>query len=126
MTLARRKKPARCPDGLPPKVRPRPPQERPATDLRREAAQRECQIRIPGICTPHPEDCVLAHAQTPAGIRGGGQKAPDLIGAWACSACHNEYDRRTRKVDADFARMCFYEGVLRTQAILIAEGKVKW
>lgn len=95
-------------------------------NLRKEAAFRECQVRIPGICRAHPEDCVLAHAQTPAGIRGMGQKAPDLIGAWACSACHDEYDRRTRKVDVDFARMCFYEGVLRTQAVLIAEGKVKW
>jgi hypothetical protein len=31
MTLVRRKKPARCPDGLPPKVRPRPPQDFKAT-----------------------------------------------------------------------------------------------
>lgn len=125
MTLARRKK-RPVADGLPPKVRPRPVQEKAAVNLRTEAAHRECQIRIPGICRSHPDDCVLCHAQTPAGIRGMGQKAPDLIAAWGCSACHNEYDRRTRHVDADFARMCFYEGVLRTQQILIAEGKIKW
>lgn len=55
-----------------------------------------------------------------------GQKAPDLLGAWACSECHNEYDRRTRRLDADQARFWFYEGVIRTQQALIAEGKVKW
>lgn len=96
------------------------------TDLRKEPAGRECQVRMPGICRPHPEDCVLAHCQTPAGIRGMGQKAPDLLGAWACSACHDEYDRRTRNVDVDQARLWFYEGLLRTQAQLIKEGKVKW
>lgn len=123
--LARRKK--RPPqEGLPPKVRPRPVQEQPATNLRKEAANRMCQVRIPGVCRARHDDCVLAHAQTPAGIRGMGQKAPDLIGAWACSACHNEYDRRTRLLEVDFVRLCFYEGVLRTQAILIAEDKIKW
>lgn len=100
--------------------------ERHETDLRKEAAYRECQIRIPGVCRSHPEDCVLCHAQTPAGIRGMGQKSHDLIAAFGCSACHDEYDRRTRKVEAEFARQCFYEGVLRTLNILINEGKVKW
>lgn len=96
------------------------------TNLRKEAAFRECQVRIPNVCRPHPEDCVLAHLQYPAGVRGMGQKAPDLLGAWACSACHDEVDRRTRKVDVDFARLCMYEGVIRTQQVLIREGKVKW
>lgn len=125
MTLARRKK--RPPqEGLPPRVRPRPVQEKPATNLRREAAGRMCQVRIPGVCRAREDDCVLAHLQYPAGVRGMGQKAPDLLGAWACTPCHNEVDRRTRVVEADFARTCMYEGVIRTQQILIAEGKVKW
>jgi hypothetical protein len=125
MTLARRKK-RPVAEGLPPKVRPRPPQGRPATDLRKEAAHRMCQVRIPGVCQAQEGDCVLAHLQYPAGVRGMGQKAPDLLGAWACTACHNEVDRRTRHVDVEFARTCMYEGVIRTQQILIQEGKVKW
>lgn len=125
MTLARRKKRPEV-EGLPPKVRPRPPQEKHATDLRREATNRTCQVRIPGVCNPRPDDCVLAHLQYPAGVRGMGQKAPDLLGAWACSACHDEVDRRTRRVEVEFARQCMYEGVIRTQQILIAEGKVRW
>lgn len=125
MTLAKRKKAPKV-EGLPPKVRPRPPQEKPATDLRKEAAGRMCQVRIPGVCKAREDDCVLAHLQYPAGVRGMGQKAPDLLGAWACSACHDEVDRRTRHVEADFARMCMYEGVIRTQQQLIQEDKVKW
>lgn len=96
------------------------------TNLRKAAAFRTCQVRMPGICNHREDDCVLAHLQTPAGVRGMGQKAPDLLGAWACSECHNEYDRRTRRVDVNDARMWFYEGVIRTQLQLINEGVVKW
>lgn len=96
------------------------------SNLRKEPAGRTCLVRMEGICTHAAGDCVLAHAQTPAGIRGTSQKAPDLLGAWACHACHNEYDRRTRRLDVDQARLWFYEGILRTQAVLIAEGKVTW
>lgn len=100
--------------------------ERNTIDLRKEAAGRTCMVRLPGICTHREDDCVLAHCQTPAGIRGMGQKAHDLLGAWACHACHNEYDRRTRLLDVDQVRLWFYEGCLRTQQTLIDEGKVKW
>lgn len=100
--------------------------ERNETNLRREAAHRTCMVRMPGICTHREDDCVLAHLQTPAGVRGMGSKAHDLLGAWACSACHDEYDRRTRRLDVDQARLWFYEGVIRTQQQLIDEGKVRW
>jgi hypothetical protein len=96
------------------------------TNLRKEAAGRTCMIRMPNICNHREDDCVLCHAQSPTGIRGMGQKSPDLIAAWGCSQCHDEYDRRTRRIDVDQARFYFYEGVLRTQAQLILEGKVKW
>ena len=52
-------------------------------------------------------------------------KPNDLFGAWACSACHDEIDRRTRRTDAGEAHMAHLEGVIRTQAALIAEGKLK-
>lgn len=95
------------------------------TNLRREAIGRTCQVRMPG-CTQPDNDCVLAHAHTPKGIRGMGQKAPDLLGAWACSPCHLEYDRATHRFEKDQAAFWFYEGCLRTQAILISEKKVHW
>lgn len=66
----------------------------------------------------------LAHCRM-AGICGTGMKPDDLIGAWACSACHDEIDRRTHNLDNKDARLYHLEGVIRTQAILLKEGKIK-
>lgn len=92
-------------------------------DITQAAAGRTCQVRMPGICRSRPDDCVLAHAHFP-GLRGTAGKAFDFLGAWACSGCHDEYDRRTRHVDSASAQLWFYEGVLRTQNILLEEGAV--
>ena len=94
------------------------------TNLRKEAQGRECQVRLPGICNGNSETVVLAHYRM-AGLCGVGMKPNDLFGAWACSACHDEIDRRTRRTDASEAHMAHLEGVIRTQAALIAEGKLK-
>lgn len=94
------------------------------TNLRKEAKGRECQVRLPGICNGNPETTVLAHFRM-AGICGTGMKPNDLFGAWCCSSCHDEIDRRTRKTDADYAKLSFLEGVIRTQATLMSEGKVR-
>ncbi|MDE9484041.1 DUF1364 domain-containing protein [Xenorhabdus bovienii] len=92
-------------------------------NLRKEARGRECQVRIPGICNGNSETVVLAHYRM-AGICGTGMKPPDLFGAWACSACHDEIDRRTRLTGTDYAHMAHLEGVIRTQSILLSEGKI--
>jgi hypothetical protein len=94
-------------------------------DLRKEAKGRECQVRLPDVCNFNPETTVLAHLRL-AGITGRGQKAPDLLGAWACSSCHAEVDRQTKKLERDFVRLAFHEGIARTQYALSQEGKVKW
>ncbi|MGL5386661.1 MAG: DUF1364 domain-containing protein [Serratia sp. (in: enterobacteria)] len=91
--------------------------------LTKEARGRECQIRIPGICNQNDETTVPAHYRL-AGTCGTAIKPPDTQIAWACSACHDEVDRRTRKIDSDTARLYHAEGVMRTQYILIAEGKL--
>lgn len=91
--------------------------------LTKAARGRECQVRIPGICNGNPETTVLAHYRL-AGTCGMGIKPHDLLGAWACSSCHDEIDRRTRRIDADSAALAHLEGVIRTQAILIKEGMV--
>jgi hypothetical protein len=95
------------------------------TDLRQEARGRPCQVRLPGICNGDDFSTVLAHVRL-AGVTGMGQKAPDLLAAWCCAACHNEADRRTRELETDFVRLAFLEGVIRTQNLLYREGKVKW
>ena len=95
-------------------------------NLRNAAKGRECQIRIPEVCNRNNETTVLAHYRQ-IGISGMGMKAPDLLGAWACSDCHDAVDRRRHTdLDFDFVRLCHLEGVIRTQAKLIEEGLIKW
>lgn len=93
------------------------------TKLTKAARGRDCQIRMPGICNGNPETTVLAHYRM-AGTCGVGIKPNDLQGAWACSGCHDEIDRRTRVMDADTARHMHAEGVMRTQAALMSEGLI--
>lgn len=92
-------------------------------DLRKEAKGRECQVRLPLICNHNSETTVLAHYRL-AGLNGVGQKPDDIFGAFCCSSCHDECDRRTRKLELDFVRLAHAEGVFRTQAILRKEGKL--
>ena len=92
--------------------------------IRKAARGRECQVRLPGLCNGNSETVVLAHYRM-AGICGTGMKPHDLLGAWACSACHDEIDRRTRQIPAEDARRYHLEGMVRTLATLIAEGAVK-
>lgn len=94
------------------------------TKLTRAARGRDCQVRIPGVCNGNPETTVLAHYRM-AGTCGVGCKPNDLQGAWACSACHDVIDGRVRiAADRDILRLWHLEGVMRTQDILIREGKV--
>jgi len=94
-------------------------------NLREHARGQFCAVRLPGICNGNAETTVLAHVRL-SGISGMGLKSPDLLGAWACSSCHDEIDRRTRELEADFVKLAFYEGILRTQAALIESEVVTW
>ena len=78
-------------------------------------------VRLAGVCNQDPETVVLAHVRMP-GITGGGQKAPDLLGAWACSACHAYADghKSNTRTQRDFL-----EGVIRTQYRLLQDGAIK-
>ena len=91
--------------------------------LTKLARGRECQVRL-SCCNYNTETTVLAHYRL-AGTCGVGMKPNDLQGAWACSACHDEIDRRTRNFDNEFVRLAHAEGVFRTIAILIKEGAIK-
>lgn len=93
-------------------------------NLCKAARGRECQVRIPGVCNGNAETSVLAHIRI-AGLCGTGIKPPDLIATIACSSCHDEIDRRTRLVDAEYAKECALEGMARTQVIWLKEGLVK-
>lgn len=84
----------------------------------------QCTVRLPGICNRNPETVVLAHYRLP-GHCGTGVKPPDFMGAYACSACHDEADRRTRHLEADFVQAAFAEGVMRTLVRLAEKGLLK-
>jgi hypothetical protein len=93
--------------------------------LRKEARGRGCTVRIPNVCNFNSETVVLAHIRL-AGISGMGMKSPDLLGAWACSACHDEIDGRTHKsgLSRDELRLAHYDGMARTIVQLEKEGLV--
>jgi len=93
------------------------------TKLTKAARGRECQIRLEGICNGNSETTVLAHYRM-AGTCGVGFKPNDLQGAWACSSCHDACDSRGNALSREEVRQRHAEGVMRTQAILIKEGKV--
>jgi hypothetical protein len=94
-------------------------------NLRKEARGRGCTVRIPGVCNFNSETVVLAHIRL-AGISGMGMKSPDLLGAWACNACHDEIDGRTHKsgLSRDELRLAHYDGMARTIVQLEKEGLV--
>lgn len=91
--------------------------------LTKLARGRECQVRLP-CCNHNPETTVLAHFRL-AGICGIGMKPHDILGAWACSTCHDEIDRRTRLFPVEIARLAHAEGVVRTINALIKDGNLK-
>jgi len=93
-------------------------------NLRKQAKGRDCTVRLQGICNHNPETTVLAHIRM-AGLSGMGMKADDLLGAWACSNCHDAIDRRSNTdLDRDYVRLAHLEGMARTITILRKEGIV--
>ena len=91
--------------------------------IRASARGERCQIRFPGICNHDPETTVFAHYRL-AGYCGTGIKPPDFMGAYACSACHDEADRRTRHWETDLVQTAFAEGVMRTMVRLAEKGLI--
>ncbi|WP_301673828.1 DUF1364 domain-containing protein [Neisseria blantyrii] len=93
--------------------------------ITQSARGERCQIRFPGICNHDPETTVFAHYRL-AGTCGMGIKPSDLLGAFACSACHDAVDERVRMdLTHDELRAAHAEGVMRTLVILEKEGLVK-
>ena len=89
-------------------------------NLRKAARGRECQIRL-RVCNGDTDTVVLAHL--PGG--GMGRKQHDLLGAWACSSCHDVVDGRAAlPLPKELLDLMFLEGVIRTQAILLEEGLI--
>lgn len=91
-----------------------------------EAARDEpCLVRIPGVCTGGGADTVLAHYRM-AGLCGTSIKPLDLIGAYACKACHDAVDGRgNTDWDYDTLRLWHAEGCFRTLQRAFDKGLIK-
>jgi hypothetical protein len=86
----------------------------------RSAKGQVCQVRIPGICNADTATTVLAH------LNGAGLSIKHLPihGAYACSACHDEVDGRTRNgvFRSHALQRIHLEGVIRTQILMVENG----
>lgn len=89
-------------------------------NLRKLARGRDCQVRLPYVCSGNPETVVLAHLRL-IGVSGMGIKAHDALGAHCCAACHSYADTH----HDDETTLAFYRGIFRTQSLLLKEGKLK-
>lgn len=86
------------------------------------ARGRNCEIRLPGICAPGPENetVVFCHFRQ-IGISGLGFKTDAPIGAYGCAACHAFVDSHH-----DCAtQLAFAEGCFRTINIMWRDGIVR-
>ncbi len=90
--------------------------------LREEARDKECQIRIPGICNGDPATTVLCHLNS----GGMGCKASDLAcGSWGCSSCHDAVDGRIMSEHPKETLLLWHlEGVVRTLLALENSGVI--
>lgn len=94
--------------------------------IRESAKGRECEVRLEEICNGNPETTVLAHCNG----GGMGKKRLDIHAAYCCSACHSEVDRlpninHLTKFDDAIKLLKFWEGVFRSQEIMLKEGLIK-
>jgi hypothetical protein len=56
-----------------------------------------------------------------------GAKHNDILGAWSCHHCHDLVDGRMpdATISTTMRRLYHLTGIVRTQDILIAEGKIR-
>ena len=100
----------------------RPTKMRKEFKLRRLAKDRDCQIRIPGICSGDNRTVVLCHLPG-AGMA---RKHDDLFGAYGCYECHAAVDgHKKTQYPPELLRLWLYEAVIRTQQILLDEGHIR-
>jgi len=86
----------------------------------KSAKWQHCQVRIAGVCNNNDETTVFAHLNG-AGI---GMKHEDILGAYACSACHAWLDGGYVQDGAsrDIRDLEHLRAMVRTQKIMIKQG----
>lgn len=93
--------------------------------ITKSARGEQCQVRIIGVCNGNRETVVWAHANGSAAGKGIGMKSMDLLGAYACHACHDLYDGRRPRPEGlthDDVELDFWRGHARSLVIVGAKG----
>lgn len=88
--------------------------------IRKSAKGEDCQVRIPGVCKFNPKTTVLAHD----GGAGWALKANDIHSVYACYECHLVIDGAKSEFTREEIKLMFYDGMVRTQLILIEKGLI--
>lgn len=90
--------------------------------LRGSARDRDCTLRLPGVCNFDSSTVVLAHS--PIANGGTSTKGSDDHGAFACSACHAVIDSHQprRGLSLDEIYECWIRGTQETRDIWRTEG----
>jgi Putative nuclease YbcO len=92
------------------------------------AQDKDCTLRIPGVCNFNPQTSVWMHPIGLSSGRGMGLKANDALGAIGCSNCHDVYDRRVplpKHLTRAEIELAFHSGHQQTLLLLIEAGLVK-
>lgn len=92
-------------------------------NLRKLAEGQPCFVRLPGICNGRTDTTVLAHIKNGWC---GSLKPPDVVGVFACFECHNEIDRRTRRVTVDQVDAAAFRALCEQLAYYCGEGILRW
>lgn len=99
---------------------------RPATSKIRQSARNEtCTLRLFGVCRVEPGNVVWAHSNRGEHGKGGGLKADDQYGCYACFWCHAVYDRqhpRPPGMTLEDVEDAFTRGMAESRAILVRKG----
>ena len=92
--------------------------------IRKSAKGKDCEIRLPGVCSHDSETVVACHIRI-SGLCGVGQKPSDLLTVRGCHECHSVIDGRARSPFTKAELILFiHEAHCRTLVAYEQEGLV--
>jgi hypothetical protein len=99
----------------------------PTSKIRQSAAREHCTLRLAGVCKEEEGNVVWAHSNRGEHGKGGGRKADDEHGAYACYWCHCVYDRqhpRPAEMTLEYVESEFTRAMHESRAILVRKGLI--
>jgi aldehyde:ferredoxin oxidoreductase len=92
------------------------------TKITESARGEDCQIRLPGVCNFNSETTMFCHL----GGAGMALKSDTIHGAYGCYDCHMVCDGHIKsEYESDILKLWFFEGMVKTQLILLAKGLIR-